>query len=231
MKRRITMSLMMGVLFLAAIQAVSAGLYWETSSVQTGMKDSTPEAQISKTYHSGSAMRIESADSIMIFDMKKAVMYQLQPKKKLYTTIDFNKMFSKDTKEGKTTSEMAATMQNMMNVQKTDETKTINGYKCKKYIITLMGMTTEYWVTTEIKEFKKLNDEAKVCMKKIRSNPMLAGFLGPESLDQIDGFPMRTITKMGKVTTESTVVKVKPWKVDPKMFEIPADYAAVKSNF
>jgi hypothetical protein len=230
-KKQIVAVTLLSMWISAASLAAEMGLVWETEIVQSGKAGQKDTTDKTKTYHSGDAMRIESTDGITILNMKTGNLYQLDPQKKTYTERALNKMFDDSSQEGNSAEKMMSGMADLVKVEKTDETGTISGFKCIKYTLTIMGMVSEHWLTTDVASFKTLNAKAKENMKEMAKTPMLQSILGVASNEKLDGFPVKTISQIGSVKTTTTVKKVDNWKIDATKFEIPSDYALVKSTF
>lgn len=101
-------------------------------------------------------------------------------------------------------------------VQATDETATIAGYACKKYIVTVstpQGATTqEVWATTDID------------VPRPESQGVSGGF-GQVFIDGLEGFPLKVVTEipmMGKMIMEAGSVTEEAINNDE--FAVPAAY-------
>lgn len=102
-----------------------------------------------------------------------------------------------------TTKEDLEKQQEGMEIEKTDETKEILGYKCKKVIITVNEIETEVYYTTEL--------------PNVSSNIP----------NEIDGFPLQTILTLEAFTVVSTVTEIKKEKVKKIKMEAPSDFKVI----
>ncbi len=94
-------------------------------------------------------------------------------------------------------------------LQSTNETKTISGYKCTKYIIKAKkedknSFTTEVWVTTEI-----------------ISN---ANIIGESWVEKIKGFPMEYEINQDSFKLRITTKTIEKTPVEDSLFIEPTDY-------
>jgi hypothetical protein len=107
-----------------------------------------------------------------------------------------------------------------VDVKKTNETKTVNGYRCTKWVATSRGKTVLVaWTTDHLKGFDKLHDDWMSYQRRFAS---LSGTLSASAVarTKIDGFPMET--EAGSVKT--VVTKVEPRAIPASEFEVPAGY-------
>ena len=109
-------------------------------------------------------------------------------------------------------------------VSRTDETKTINGYACTKYVaqqgdkILLVA-----WTTNEVKAFDGLREDWVKFQKRMsvlsRMSGVTAGGIA-DAYAAMQGFPI--VTEMGPVKTEVTKVEVRTTPASE--FQVPAGY-------
>ncbi len=170
-----------------------------------------------------------NAETITIADHDKKTMMSMP--------LDFGKAASG---AGKTPGEQAQTqefMNNMMdvklNVEPTNETKTINNWSCKKYVKTIdMGMgkvTADVWATTEIKMDEDLYNKFSAAM--MAQMPGLADNVGAveKEMQKIKGvqvYTEQTNQVMGQ-TIKSTVelLEHKQGNAPAEAFELPTGYS------
>ncbi len=131
---------------------------------------------------------------------------------------------------------MKQMMQNMMkmdaSVTETGEHKTINGWKCKKYILkmnTAMGaFTNEVWATEDLKVDKKLYEQ--LTSRALASMPGLQSSIQAmhKEMEKIKGVQVLTISNFTmmnqahKTTTE--LLEFKEKSAPANIFEIPSGY-------
>ena len=223
--------------FLTLLPMAHADLYW-VSEVKTGGKpdglpDNLPkevrdkmlarfkkETHTQKQYLTPYASRTETEQGIMIMDFRSMTLYQLNPKNKTYTKINIESMM--EGKMGK----MAKKMTENLKTIRTNETKKIDGYQCRKYIVKIMGSENEYWMSKDVegfREFEALNE------KMLKNHPefkqmQTGGFTGKE------GFPVETMTNMMGVKTKTVLKKIEEKSLNEKLFEIPAGYKLVETK-
>lgn len=114
--------------------------------------------------------------------------------------------------------EKAKEMAKSTKIEKTTETKVINGYKCVLYKSNATDASTGMEAKMEIWASKDVNFK----------RPSTSG--ADAVYDQIEGFPILTVTDMGviKMTMETTEVKAGPVAAD--LFELPKGYTKEKFN-
>jgi len=113
-------------------------------------------------------------------------------------------------------------------VKKTDETKTIAGYTCAKYVATEDGKTVmTLWTTKDVKGFDALRDDWLTFQKRVAGSNRAVGAAVVDAYSKIEGFPMETV--IGDVTTQ--VTKVESRNIPASEFEVPAGYKKEKTNF
>lgn len=120
-------------------------------------------------------------------------------------------------------------------VKKTDDSKTINGFPCTRYLVSLDGKaSSEIWAAPfEKLELKKSDLKIFEDMIKLfdgllsRFKGMSKRGQGMVNSDGIDGVPIQTTTfdSDGKPNGVTNLESVTRGAVDAKLFELPAGYA------
>ena len=106
----------------------------------------------------------------------------------------------KDKEDAERAEKMMKNMVKDVTVEKTDETQTINGRKCTKYNVTMMGISTEQWVTKDVKTFMELKEDTKKYMEKFKDNSMISQMMNMDtSAGKVDGFPHEKCNPNGQV--------------------------------
>jgi hypothetical protein len=137
---------------------------------------------------------------------------------------------------------MQQMMQGMMKmdamVQETPETKTINKWKCRKYLVTItsaMGpMTTEVWATEDLKVDKRVYDQ--LASRMFSAMPGMQGSMETmkKEMEKIKGVQVKTITSFTmmnqphKSTTE--LLDFREGTAPAGLFTIPAGYKKQAGN-
>lgn len=182
-----------------ATSMVSADLYSE-SVVTGGPGRDAPETV--KIYLSEHGMRSETGDeTAIIINYKDEKFYQLNLKDKTYTEVKFEDFLKpkseEETKLLEQTQKMLDQMLNSMEVTKTEETQEISGFKCTKYVVTIMGSSSEYWMTKDIPEYDamlKSFDKFKDVFKK--SLVLSTISMGFDMQKKMEGFFIKIINKI-----------------------------------
>jgi len=219
--------LLVCILILSCVSLASADFYYET---EIKGQPGTDGPKVAKNYISDEGMRMEMGDGTgMIINFKEEVMYNINMNTKEYRSTKFADLMKTENEEdakmaeqmGKMVEQMMASMQ----VTPTDETQEINGWKCKKYNVNIMGSTMEYWVTQDVKNYKELEKYMDKYKKVFEKNPMLKNISTAfEMQKKFDGFPIRNVSNMMGTEIVSTVTKVKDDKIDAKIFQVPEGY-------
>lgn len=199
-----------------------AGFYWEAETQSSGgPMGGSPKTTLQKNYFSGSAMRTETDDAVTIILMDSGKMLQLQPKDKTYVEFSVEQL-TKSSPSGM--QDMMKEMMKNMQVQETSETKEIMGHKAQKFIITIMGMNMEHWVTQDFKEYNKLQEKSKELMEKLGDTSFLKQFGMNASMEKIKGFTLASESNMMGMKNTMTVTKVEEKKLADDLFEVPSGY-------
>jgi hypothetical protein len=224
---------------------------------------SNGSTQTSRSYISSDRLRLSQPDgNDVIFDVKSGDMTILDAKKKTYYTItqkDMDdmaammreRMNSPEMKNAmeqmkKLPPEQRKQMEQMMggmfafNVQKSGTTRTIAGYKCENWTITIGQLSkSEQCITQDVKlparvwdPYKKFADNMKSMMSAM--GPMAKNFDSMrEQMEKMKGFPLATTTTttiMGnKTVTTSEVTALDRGAIPASAWAIPSGYTRVES--
>jgi len=223
------------IFFLTLLPMAYADLYWvsvvKTGGEPKGLPENLPkelrdqmlaqfksETDTQKHYLTPYASRTETKQGITIMDFESMTLYQLNPKNKTYTKINMTSMMKGQM------GEMAKKMAEDSKTTRTNETKKIAGYRCRKYIITIMGSESEYWLSKDVKgykEFEAINEKMLKKHPELKQMQM-AGITGE------DGFPVETVTNMMGMKTITLLEKIERKSLSKELFKIPAGYKLVE---
>lgn len=218
--------------FLIMASPVYADLLWHTDIVSKGVPGQTDGTQIGKHYCTEDACRVETGDTVTIMDFQKGSMYILNPEEKTYTEMipqDMPQDMDKEQQEFM--KKMAEGMMENAKITPTNENKRISGYKCRKYVMSMMGVDNEYWLSKDVegyKEFKKISENMA---KGFEKNPMLKGMNVMGMMKELDGFPVQTVNRMpfgGSIMT--TLKRIERKALNKNLFEIPEGYTLKKQE-
>lgn len=221
------------VSMLVAPAALCAGLYWE-SEMKTSGSPGGEKTESIKTHHAGYAVRIEQGENTTIMDLKNGKIFNLEPKSKTYQEINVDEMF-KGGKDELAAQEFVAKMMEDVKVEKTSEVKKIGEFNCVKYVVTMMGISSVYWMTDDVPQFAGLRDETLKYAAKYKDNPMLQKTLSMAGgIEKLTGFMIEVSSEISlgtqSIKTTNTVKKIVPKEIDPVMFTIPSDYTKLESH-
>lgn len=235
-----------------AAQAFSQGLYWE--SVTTGRKEND-EGVSKFYYMPGMYKAVmEDGQNAVIIRLDKEKMLVVDNKEKTYQEMTFAEMETMmkgvGSKMQEAMKQMEKEMANMpeeqrkmveqmmgknpmkkgetkVDVKKTGETKTISKYSCTKYV--LKGGdddVTTVWATKDISDFKVMQKDMQEFGKRMAAMmPENLAARIDRSINEIDGFPVRTEMKDG---TTMTVTSVEKRSTPVSEFEAPSGYKKEK---
>jgi hypothetical protein len=211
--------------------------------------------EVEQIWMTGKGIRNDGAKTsmIMLIDEKKIIM--IDHDKKTYTEMPMNigqmmsaaakqeGMDEEETEEAAQANEamMQGMMQGMMKmeakVQPTAETKKINNWLCKKYILdmkTFMGpMTTEIWASEDLKVDKELYAKYTTALMSLMPGMQSGTESVMKEMEKIRGVQVSSITKYemaGQPITSSTeLIEYKEGTAPTSLFKIPAGYKLEKS--
>jgi hypothetical protein len=212
---------------LLGVLPAHADLYWESEQVTKGVKGQPEGPVIMKHYYTNKASRIDLADGkIMIMDFDKQLIYRLDPVAKTYSEMDMNEM-GRSKQMANIPAEQRKMMESMMQsmqITPTDEAKTINGYKCRKYLVSFMMMNGEYWLSKDVKGYEELKAIGAKMAKTFEGNPMMKQMNIAAMMDKLDGFPVQTMTQVMGGTVTNTLVKMEKKSLSDDLFKVPSGY-------
>lgn len=177
--------------------------------------------------------------SIMLADAKKMIMIDHAKKTYMEQPLNMDEMMAGGMPKGKSPEEEAAMKQMMQNMMKMDATvvdtgeqKTINNWKCKKYIATInsaMGkITNEIWATEDLKVDKKVYDQMASRMMSAMPGMQSSMESFQKEMEKIKGVQVLTVstfTMMNQPHRSTTeLVEFKEGNAPANIFDIPAGY-------
>lgn len=176
-------------------------------------------------WHTGILIEVpntEAKAAVMIFNIKENTMTTKMDHEGQLTAMTMKRPRYKAIVESKHE-------EDEVTITPTNEYETINGYRCRKYLMESPDSKGDFWITTEIDmEYESLMQSMNVYaqQKKGGASTQAANIYG------IDGFPMRThmIMEDGQeITTEMQYVK--PGQVDKKVFDLSGYQVTDLSSF
>jgi len=176
--------------------------------------------------------------SIMLADEKKIILIDHATKTYMEQPMNMEEMMAAKGEEQ--SPEDKAAMKQMMDkmmkmdasVTDTGEQKTINNWKCKKYIVKIntgMGdITNEVWATEDLKADKKIYDQ--LASRMMSSMPGLQSSMESmkQEMEKIKGIQVRTVSNFTMMNQphQSTVelLEFKEATAPANIFTVPAGY-------
>lgn len=222
-----TAALVLGLLFISA-STVWGGVYFETLEKSTGVPNQDDETRTLKQYVSDSAMRIEAPGRITIVDINTLIMYDLDPATKMYVPTDIKKIGNMTDmlgeQGGNLLNDLMSQLGNQQTVTPTNETATIAGFQCRKYLVNHMMAQGEYWLSGQVEGVEELQKFGKNATAALDKYPLFKQLNVYSIFSQLDGFPVKSVTQIMGGVNETTLIKSKRQKMDPALFAIPSDY-------
>ncbi len=205
------------LLFIAAAWAVSARAdlivvqkvesHGQTSEVTMQMKDNRSRTDI-------------SAAMSMITNKDTGDMVTLMHSQKIYMKISgaATKALIDEVKKA------ASGGNTPPKLQPTGKKQKINGFETEEYTTSFGAMKMNYWIARNYPEYKGILAQ----MMKFQRGSLSAVTKGmAPAAEDFPGMPIRTEMEAAGRDTVMTLVSVSQAAVDPKVFEIPADYKEV----
>jgi GLPGLI family protein len=115
-------------------------------------------------------------------------------------------------------------------VDKTNESRTISGYNCKKYVMRRGDETiSTLWVTKDIREFAPYAEDWKEFSRRLGSLQQMAKGMG-EAFAKIDGFTVQSNMKIMGIEVTSTLTRLERASPAASEFDIPSGYKKEASD-
>jgi hypothetical protein len=203
-----------------------ADVYYESVQVSQGVASQPDGEKPIKNYLSEHASRVEMEDGITITNYETGMIYQIDPQAKTYSEVNLANMGLPEMK-GEESKALQGLMKKMMGgvtVTPTDETQDIAGYPCRKYIVRIMMMKSEFWVSNKVPGYDELRVTGKKMAEKLNQNPMMKQMNAAAMMTELDGFPVKTVMSMMKGTITTTLTKIEKKKLSGDLFTVPAGY-------
>ncbi len=249
--RLIQCLLTVAFLVMTVSSAAYGGLYWESVEVRTGEPKGFPKdlpkglpkdlpqglpkdmpkppprpemphgmsgPQTIKHYLSEYGSRIDTPRDVTIVLFDDMTLYQLDPSTRTYIKIDMKEMEKKLAPMAK--------MHEEATVTDTGETDTINGFKCKKYILTYMGIENIQWLSKDVPGYKAYE---KISAKVMKDSPQFRR-MGLSGKLSGKGFPVKMESGLMGMTTTTTLKKIEERTLSKDLFKVPEGYVQKPLN-
>jgi hypothetical protein len=236
------------IISLLAAAAFGQGMTWDSKIVSNGHE------MVTHTYYVPKKLKTVSdqGDDFNIIRIDQEKVYTVRTKEKTYSVMTFaeieqmgkqmNAQMEQLQKQMKDMPEEQRKMMEKMlggkapgaqkepkvDVVKTGEQKSINGFACTRYSIKRDGKEeASLWVTPDVKGFAGMKQDFMEQSKRM-SAMTPSGFKGLiDAMQKIDGFPIETeISTMMK----TTVTKIDMKTVAASEFEVPAGFTKVDNK-
>jgi hypothetical protein len=214
------------VILITFVPVAAAGVYFESVQVRQGNSSQSDETQPVKNYLTEHASRVETAGRIMITDYDTGVMYHIDPQAKTYTEVTLANMGMPKMKaeESQALQGIMKKMMGGLTVVPTGETQEIAGYSCQKYLVKIMMMQSEYWVSDKVPGYDELMVIGKKMAGLLNQNPIVKQMNIAAMMTELNGFPVKTVMTTMNGQTTTTVTKIERKALSETLFHIPAGY-------
>lgn len=233
------------ILMFSASPALSFGIRWE--AVTSGGRSDGKEAD--HFYYMPKMMKmVEGSEGrFAIIRLDKEVMIMGDPSTKTYYQVTFDEMekmmkganAAMDAQMEAMQQQLAALPEDQrkmaeemmgknmkpkeaeIEVSKTGETKSVNGYDCTKYVVKQAGTTVSVvWASSSIPAFGVMKADMEEFAKRMKA--MTKGSTKGALTEGVDGFPMLTESPDGMRTE---VTKIESTEIPRGEFEVPEGYS------
>jgi GLPGLI family protein len=228
--------------------AFGQGVVWQTKIVANGHEMTTHTCYLPKKLKTTN----EGGDDFSIIRLDQEKIYNINGADKTYSVMTFAELEQMGKQMNARMDELQKQMKDMpeeqrkmmekmmgssmpgakkdpkIEVIKTGEKKTINGFACSHYKVTQDGKEAiSLWVTPDVKAYAAMKQDMAEQSKRMAALTP-GGLKGlTEAMLKVDGFPIET--EMGTLM-KSTVLKIEAKSVSASEFEVPAGYKLVKNK-
>ena len=233
--------------------ATTAAAASDDLTIVSSHTDNGKPGPTTTSYMASDHVRMASGDGQeSLVDLKTGVMTMLDGKKKTYYTITKQdleqlkvkmqeRMNDPEMKKGmEMMGKMSEGMAGSIDVKKTGETRTVAGFRCDEWVITMNTFTTmKECVTSELQypahAFEAYKDYSESMAKMMSGFAPMAksGAELAEKMKAMKGYPVATSMKMDvmgqKTTSETEVTEVRKGSIPASAWEIPAGYTKIEN--
>ena len=217
---------------LTSLSPAFADVYWESITESHGLPGQADGVRTEKYYYTQKASRMESGNgNVTITDFDTLIMYRLSPGKKTYKEMKLEDLGIPAKLQGldpKLKGKIMGTMAQSIQVTPTDETKTIEGYSCRKFKMSMLGMGGDFWVSRDVKGYEEMKAIAQKMAKALEKTEAFQQLNAMDLLNRMDGFPVQSVMEVMGGKTVNTLKKIEVKKLDDSLFRIPPDFTLQK---
>lgn len=216
----------------------TADIYFETEQVTQGIPGQANGSALLKQYLTMEGSRSDVQEGATIVDFNRKLIFQLDHAAKTYTRSDiaaFNALpgmgaGGDSDAQSKMLQALIESMATSIKVTPTDEYREIAGYKCRKFNVTVMMATSEYWASKDFSGYDELLAIGEKASAVFANNPMMKQMNILGLMKEIDGFPVRTVTQVMGGTVVSTLKTMQQKKLSKSLFQVPEGYTLTQSQ-
>jgi hypothetical protein len=218
-------------ILMAAPVVSLADLYWESTLERKGVSGKPDSSEVIVNYLKEGASRTDFSDHIVIMRVDTRTLFQINPTEKTYHRISLEEMGRPPAGiSGEQAAAQLQVMKEMMGkiqVTPTGESRKIGEYLCRKYLVSGMMMTGEYWLSRDVPGYAELKRAAEKMKEVFDSNPMMKQMNITGMMSQLDGFPVQVTQKVLNGSLVTTLKSIEMKQLDDSLFAVPPGYAEV----
>ena len=203
--------LLLTILF-AGAEISYSDVYWESDQLLR-VPGRADRHKTVRNYFTPTACRVDIGENITIADFGAMTGYVANSIDRMYFKVD---MYNEGIVDPSLSREIEAVP--------TDEVKHIAGYKCRKYMVTVMGRTYEEWLSKEVPAYQELRSVNESLTPFMRQHPLFQmSIVG--RMHKLDGFPVMTVMPLdGDTVRIVTLRKVSTGPISREVFKAPKGY-------
>jgi hypothetical protein len=199
------------------IHAAGADICWETETTMTNVRHNSNGSSIQRYYLTPTASRLELGDKkVLILNHNSMRLYSLDPKKKMFSVLDLNNL------PGFPARVVAALVG--LRVTRTDELKTISGYRCHRCKVHFAILNGECWFSDEVEGFGEFRILGEKMAATVEHSPLFSRIDVTGAFDQVGGFPVYAVYHVLGGTVAMKLIKIEQKPLDPGLFVVPSGY-------
>ncbi len=206
------------------IHAARADICWETETTMTNVPHNSNGSSLQKFYLTPTAFRLDLDDKkVFILIHNSMRLYSLDLKTQKFSVLDLN------TLPGFPARVVAALVG--LRVTRTDELKTISGYRCHRWYVHLAILKGECWFSDEVEGFGEYRILGEKMAATFEHSPLFSQIDITGTFDRVRGFPVYAVYHVLGGTVAMKLIKVEQKSLDPDLFVVPNGYSPGKVRF
>jgi hypothetical protein len=112
-------------------------------------------------------------------------------------------------------------------VKETNETKMISGFKCKKYVIQMMGVKIEHWISDEVPGYALIKEKVGPKLGIVAEFDPTLNQGNPGNVSTPKGIIVHTVKNIMGTMNSTTITRIEERDLDANLFQIPQGYTEI----